>query len=369
MQNEMSCYVFRGGTSKALFLEESLLPLPGRERDSLLIKLIGGPDPKQIDGIGGGVTQTSKAALIKKSSRPDIDVDYTFAQIVVGADKVDYQANCGNISSAVGPYAIEAGLVEAREGETTVRIFNVNTGRVIHSTVSTPLRKVSYEGDFAISGVAGTGSEIELRFLDPQGAATGRLLPTGNAVDMLNVPGFGTVEVSVVDASNLFVFVDSGQFGINGCELPEELDAKPGLYDLLESVRGLVAEKLGYVKDWKNALVESPAVPKLIAVSKPQAYTTSDGSAIAAEDADIQARMMTMKKTHKTIALTGALCIGAAAIVEGSVVNRIVAGFDGDMLRIANPGGIISVNLISEPILMEAYRYGASRPSELLARS
>jgi 2-methylaconitate cis-trans-isomerase PrpF len=348
---EIKCSFFRGGTSKALFIDEALLPPEGAQRDQILIKLIGSPDPKQIDGMGGGTTVTSKIAIIRKSQLPGIDVDYTFAQVVVGKNMVDYKANCGNISSAVGPYSIECGLVEAKDGLTVVRIHNVNTDKDIFSKVETPGGKVTYEGDFAISGVAGTGSKIELKFQNPGGAATGNVLPTGSPCDILEITGLGKVEVSVVDSSNLFVFVNAESVGLYGNESPEVLDANEQAREYLEIIRGIVAQKLGYVGDYTESFEKTPSVPKIAIVAKASAYTSVEGKALKETDMNIHVRMMSLKKTHKTFAMTGGMCLAAATVIPGTIVQKIVAEnphFDPSQIKIAHPSGLMDVGVECE---------------------
>lgn len=336
MIQSIRCAIYRGGTSRGLMLHEALLPPPGRARDRMLISLMGGPDPKQIDGLGGGLVVTSKAALIGPSRRAGVDIDYTFAQIVVGQDKVDYQANCGNISSAVGPFAIESGLIAARDGATPVTIYNTNTNKTIVALIPTPGGKVTYEGDFVLSGVQGTGAKIELKFLDPGGAATGKILPTGSPRDRLTVPGLGEVDISVVDASNLFIFVRAADLGLRGNETPQELDANQTALDYLETIRGMVAQKLGYAADYRRAAVTSPTVPKIMAVAGP------------AGDIDLHVRMMSMQKTHKTLAMTGGMCVAAGCVIPGTILHELMsahAGFRSEQIAIAHPSGRIAVGV------------------------
>ena len=218
--------IIRGGTSKGVYLLEEDLPEDKSQWDSLLLSMMGSPDKKQIDGLGGAQSVTSKVAIVKKSSREDADVDYTFAQVSVDKDLVSYKGNCGNISSGVGPFAIEKGLIKTKEGTTPVRIFNTNTNKVIIADVQTEKGSVVYDGDFAIAGVPGTAAPIKLKFVEPAGTLGNGLLPTGNVVDILEVPNFGKVEVSIVDAANPLVFVKAKDMGMTGLELPEEVSDK-----------------------------------------------------------------------------------------------------------------------------------------------
>lgn len=346
MQREVPCVIFRGGTSKAVFFQEEVLPVSGQERDSLLLKVMGSPDLRQIDGLGGATSTTSKVAIISVSDREDADVNYTFAQVAIDKPVVDYKGNCGNISSAVGPYAIEMGLVEASDGETVVRIFNTNTNKVIYSQVKTPHGQVSYDGEFAIAGVPGTSAPVILKFKKPGGSVTGKLLPTGNPTDTLEIPGHGPIAVSIVDASNPLVFVRAEDIGLTGCELPDEIDGSQERLGLLETIRGMAAEKLGFVEDWREASLKSPAVPKMTVVSRPKTCRTASGNILNEQEMDLLGRMMSMQKTHKTYALTGALCTVAASVIKGTVVNTVLdPGFDSRNLRIAHPGGIMQVGV------------------------
>lgn len=334
--------IMRGGTSKGVYILESDLPRDREQWEPLLLRLMGSPDKKQIDGLGGSQSVTSKVAIIKKSDRPDADVDYTFAQVSVDKPLVSYKGNCGNISSGVGPFALEKGLVEAQDGVTTVRIFNTNTGKIIAADVQTPDGEVAYEGDFAIAGVPGTASPIKLKFVEPAGTLGRGLLPTGNAVDTLEVPGFGPVEVSIVDAANPLVFVKAADLGLKGNELPSELDGDPEKLELLEKVRGLAAVKLGLIEDYTRSAWDTPGIPKMTFVAPAGDYATPDGKEIGKGDVDLLSRMMSMQKTHPSYAMTGAMCTAAAAVVPGSIVAQVLSeGADTQFIRIGHPAGIL----------------------------
>ncbi len=334
--------LMRGGTSKGAYILEDDLPKEREEWEPILLKLMGSPDKKQIDGLGGSQSFTSKVAIVKKSSRADADVDYTFAQVSVDKPLVSYKGNCGNISSGVGPFAIERGLIEAKEGTTSVRIFNTNTEKVIIADVKTKDGCVEYDGDFAIAGVPGTASPVRLKFVEPSGTLGKGLLPTGNAVDVLNVPGFGDVEVSIIDAANPLVFVKAKDLGLTGRELPDELNASQEKLDLLETVRGLAAVKLGLIEDYTRSAWDTPGIPKMTFVSEAETYVTADGKEIPKESIDLLSRMMSMQKTHPSYAMTGAMCTAAAAVVPGSVVNQILRDdVDTQYIRIGHPGGIL----------------------------
>ncbi len=334
--------IIRGGTSKGVYILESDLPADKAQWEPLLLRLMGSPDKKQIDGLGGSQSVTSKVAIIKKSDHPGADVDYTFAQVSVDKPLVSYKGNCGNISSGVGPFAIEKGLVEAKDGVTSVRIYNTNTDKIIIADVQTPDGAVEYTGDFYIAGVPGTAAPVKLKFVEPAGTLGKGLLPTGNAVDTLDVPGFGPVQVSIIDAANPLVFVKAKDLGLTGKELPDELNADAEKLDLLEKVRGLAAVKLGLIDDYTRSAWDTPGIPKMTFVGEAEDYVTADGKEIKKEDIDLLSRMMSMQKTHPSYAMTGAMCTAAAAVVPGSIVNQVLAdGTDTQFIRIGHPGGIL----------------------------
>lgn len=334
--------ILRGGTSKGVYILQSDLPEDQSAWEPILLRLMGSPDRKQIDGLGGSQSVTSKVAIIRKSARPDADVDYTFAQVSVDKPLVSYKGNCGNISSGVGPFAIEKGLVEAKDGETAVRIYNTNTDKIIEAVVKTPEGQVAYEGDFYIAGVPGTASPVKLKFVDPAGTLGKGLLPTGSAVDVLEVPGYGPVEVSIVDAANPLVFARAKDLGLSGRELPDELNADAEKLDLLEKVRGLAAVKLGLIEDYTRSAWDTPGIPKMTFVAEAEDYVNGDGKEIKKEQIDLLSRMMSMQKTHPSYAMTGAMCTAAAAVVPGSIVQQVLpANVDTQFIRIGHPGGIL----------------------------
>lgn len=368
----VQCQIFRGGTSKGVFFNEGILPQSGGERDRIFLSVMGSPDITQIDGLGGGVSTTSKIAIISKSKNPNYDVNYTFAQVSVDKALVSYKGNCGNISAAVGPYAIENRLVEINDPITVVRIYNTNTDKIIHSYINTPDKRVQYEGDCTIPGVPGTASEIKLVFLNPEGSVTGKLLPTGNAVDVLDVPGYKKIEVSLVDATNPLVFIRAEDVGMTGKELPNDIDSDQDLLELLEKIRGVAAVKLGFCSNYYESEVMSPSVPKMTIVSNKQHYSTVQGEVIKKESIDIMCRMMSMQRAHKTYAFTGALCTAAAAAVHNSVVNSIVnsspCNINKDQrIRIGQPTGIIEAGVEMEkngdsiPKLLSVYGIRTAR--------
>lgn len=339
---ELPVTIMRGGTSKGVYILESDLPKDRGEWEPLLLRMMGSPDEKQIDGLGGSQSVTSKVAIVGRSLRPDADVDYTFAQVSVDKPLVSYKGNCGNISSGVGPFAIEKGLVEAKRGETTVRIYNTNTDKIIAADVKTEEGKVAYDGDFGIAGVPGTAAPIRLKFVDPAGTLGQGLLPTKKAVDVLKIPDFGPVEVSIVDAANPLVFVKAKDLGLTGREIPEELNGNEEKLALLEKVRGMAAVRLGLIDDYTKSAWETPGIPKMTFVSEAEDYLTADGKNLKREDIDLLSRMMSMQKAHPSYAMTGAMCTAAAAVIPGSIVNQVLSGnADTRFIRIGHPGGVL----------------------------
>ena len=352
MQVGIPVVIIRGGTSKGLFFHEKDLPADQTLRDEILLAAMGSPDPRQIDGMGGSYSTTSKVAIIGPSSRPDADVDYTFAQVSVTQALVDYKGNCGNISSGVGPFAIDEGLVEAVEPVTVVRIHNTNTGKIIHAEVPVRDGKADIYGDTAIPGVPGTGAEIRLGFVEPGGSVTGKLLPTGNPLDKWDIPGFGPLEVSFVDAANPVVFVRATDIGMVGTESAEAIDANERWLEILETVRSVAAEKAGLVDDYRKGTDESPAVPKVAVVAPPADYTTAVGEKISADDVDLLARIMSMQRAHRAYALTGGIATASAACIPGTLVEEVTRK-DRDPqkpIRLGHPGGSMPLYAVVDTV-------------------
>ena len=340
----LRCTIMRGGTSKAVFLREEDIPPPGPDRDRLILRVFGSPDKRQIDGLGGADPLTSKLAIIGPPRRPNIDVTYTFGQVEIDRPHVDYHSLCGNISAAVGHYAIESGLVEPVEGITRVRVWTTNLNRTL--TIEVPVRdgKPVRLGAYRVPGVPGSGARILLDFADTAGGATGKLLPTGNPADTLDVPGVGPIEVSLVDIGNAHVFIRAHDVGLTGTESPAQIDADRGLLDRLERIRAAGAVRMGMASSIEAARSETPATPILGIVSPPAAYTGHlDGTAVAAEDVDLVARVLFMQITHKTYAGTSTVCTGVAARIPGTLVAEATRPeASGRMeIRIGHPAGVI----------------------------
>ena len=335
------CTIMRGGTSKGIFLMEEDLPQDPPLRDRVILAIFGSPDIRQIDGLGGADSLTSKLAIISPSKEPDRDVNYTFGAVGIDKPFVDYSANCGNISSAVGPYAIDQGWVRAEEPFTTVKIFNTNTQKMIHAKVPVKRGKVVSEGDYAIDGVPGRGGKIELRFMDPGGATTGKLLPTGNVVDEIQLETGEKYHVTIVDAGNPTAFVRADELGLKGTELPAEFDQDEAIRAKLEALRKKVGERMG--------IPTSPSIPKISFIAPSQNFKATTGQEIGKEAISMVARVMAMGKMHKTFAITAGIPAAIGAVIPGSVVNQVVGSFSqGTAEReiiIGHPSGMMDVKV------------------------
>jgi len=341
------CSILRGGTSRGVFFRIKDLPSDRDEIAQILLNVMGSPDARQINGLGGATSQTSKVAIIGPPTRPDADVDYTFAQVSVTQPVVDWGGNCGNISSAVGPYAVNAGMVPAQARETVVRVHNTNTQKIITVKVPTVAGRTATFGECAIPGVPGTGPRIEMDFVDPSGSVTGALLPTGQPRDSITIADGRTFQVSVVDAANPVAFLLASELQLTGVESPQEIEARTEVTDVLEEVRCIVAERLGIVDRASEATGTSPGLPKVGFVAAPARHTVSTGAVVEVEDADVVGRLMSMQTAHRTYMLTGAVCTAAAAMIEGSVVHEVTRPAepyaDGRRgVRIANPYGVMN---------------------------
>lgn len=338
------CVIMRAGTSKGLFIKSNHLPKDKELRDNTILAMFGSPDIRQIDGLGGADPLTSKMAIIGPSTHPEADVDYTFVQAGIDRPVVDYSGNCGNISSGVGPFAIDEGFVDAAEPVTTVRIHNTNTGKILIAEVEVKDGRAKVTGDCKIAGVPGTGSKIMLNFAGTAGAVTGKLLPTGNVVDTIDTVD-GPVQASIVDCANPMVFVRAKDMGITGIESPQEIDGNPGLLERLEEIRSKVGALIGMAASPEEAREKSPAFPMIAMVSEPRDYNDfTSGNPIAREDVSFVSRLMFMQVLHKTYAGTGTVCTGAAAKIPGSIVNEMTAEADDvATVRIGHPAGVIAL--------------------------
>ena len=348
-QLRVPCVFMRGGTSRGAYLRAEDLPADPVARDQLVLAIYGSPDVRQIDGIGGADTLTSKVAIVGPSARRDADVDYTFGQVGITTAEIDYKPNCGNISSGVGPFAIMQGWVPATDPVTRVRIFNTNTQKIIVAEVPTQDGEVVVEGECQIDGVPGSGAPILLDFLDSGGAATGKLLPTGSPQDVLVVDG-QRYTVSLVDAANPYVFLRAEELELDGTESVERINGDRALLEHLEAIRGAAAEMYGFVADRRQALARSPNLPKIAYVARPKDYVTGSGRLIEATDIDILGRGLSGQILHKAFAVTGAICTGAAARTPGTIVSEVfTAPPEQRSIRIGHPAGILTVEMQVEP--------------------
>lgn len=343
-RNSLKCSIIRGGTSKGIFIKENELPSDPKKRDAVIRAVFGSPDVRQIDGLGGADVLTSKLAVIGPSSREDADVDYTFAQVSFETDKVDYSGNCGNISSAVGPFAIDEGLVRAEEGMTTVRIHMKNTGKLLTAYVPTKEGKSVSAGDFSIDGVPGTGAKITLDWSDTAGGLTGKLLPTGNARDVIEADG-KPYEVTLMDAGNPVVFIKAEELQMKGTESPYEIENNASLMRLIEKIRGKAAVIFGLCEKPEEAAAVSPYNPFFAIVSAPRDYVTVNGANVRKEETDLTSRLLFMLKMHKAYPITGTVATGAALRIPGSVVWDVLKeeAKDRDEVIIGHPSGKIPV--------------------------
>lgn len=334
----------RGGTSRALFFHARDLPAERADWDPIFLAAIGSPDPngRQLDGMGGGISSLSKIAVIGPPSRDDADVDYTFAQVQVTDPVVGYRGNCGNISSAVGPFALEEGLVRADGDTATVRIHNTNTRKIIVARFPVKDGLLDPVGDFALQGVTGTAAPIRLSFLDPGGATTGKLLPTGKPADRLEVEGIGTLDVSMVDAANPVVFVAAEALGLTGTEPPDALAADRARLAQFEAIRVAAAVAMGLVATAEEARTKVKNVPQVTLVAAPREARSASGAAMRAEDMDVLVRAISAGQPHKATPLTGAMCLAVATRIAGSLPHAFARHTEAD-LRVAHPSGVLPV--------------------------
>lgn len=346
-QIQLPAVLVRAGTSKGLLFHARDLPADRAQWDALVLGAMGSPDPygRQLDGMGGGLSSLSKVCVIAPASRPDADVDYTFGQVQIKTAQVDWQPLCGNMSAAIGPFAVDEGLVRVPDGPAAVRIHNTNTGKLIvaHFEVRDGMAEV--DGDLVIPGVAGSGAPLRLDFLDPGGATTGRLLPSGNVVDMLDVPGVGAIEASLVDASNACVFVRAADVGMSGTESPAQMEDDLALMQRLSAIRLAASQRMGLAANAEEAARRS-AVPFIAVVAPPADAVTLSGDALAASSMDLLARALSNGQPHRALPLGVSMCMAAAARIGGSVVHACCAGSareGGGPLRIGMPSGVLQV--------------------------
>ena len=344
----------RGGTSKGVFFRLDELPgdaqVPGAARDALLMRVIGSPDPygKHTDGMGGATSSTSKCVIISKSAVPGHDVDYLYGQVAIDTAFVDWSGNCGNLSSAVGPFAIANGLVDParvpQDGMCTVRIWQANIGKTIVAHVPVTGGQVQETGDFELDGVTFPAAEIQLEFLDPadEGEGGGAMFPTGQVEDTLDVPGVGALQVTMINAGIPTVFVDAAALGLEGTELQDSINGDPARLAMFESIRAHAAVRMGLIEDIAGA-ASRQHTPKVAFVAPPKDYTASSGKPVRADDVDLLVRALSMGKLHHAMMGTCAVAIATAAAVPGTVVRRASKGREAGAVRFGHPSGTLRV--------------------------
>ena len=345
----------RGGTSKGVFFRLQDLPAaaqhPGLARDRLLMRVIGSPDPygKQIDGMGGATSSTSKTVIVAKSGRPDHDVDYLFGQVAIDRAFVDWSGNCGNLSAAVGPFAIAGGLIDParvpENGVAVVRIWQANIGKTIIAHVPITNGQVQETGDFELDGVTFPAAEVQLEFMDPaaeEDGAGGAMFPTGNLVDDLEVPGVGTLKATMINAGIPTIFVNAEAIGYTGTELQDAINSDGAALRKFETIRAYGALRMGLIKQL-DEIATRQHTPKVAFVAKPQAYTASSGKRVGVEDADLLVRAMSMGKLHHAMMGTAAVAIGTAAAIPGTLVNLAAGGGERNAVRFGHPSGTLRV--------------------------
>lgn len=336
----------RGGTSKAIIFRLEDLPVDRTAWDAIFLRAMGTPDRygRQLDGMGGGVSSLSKVCVVGPPTVDGADVDYTFAQVQIREARVDYSGNCGNMSSAIGPFAVDEGLVPTPpDGPVCVRIHNTNTRKIIHARFEVREGQSVETGTLAIPGVDGTGAPVRLDFLSPGGASTGRLLPTGSPVDTLHTTTFGATRASLVDAANACVFVPAAAVGLVGTERPDEIAAHPTALAHLRELRLAGAVAMGLSASLEEAATR-PMIPLIAIVSVPVDSVTLDGEHIAAAQADLVVRMISSGQPHRALPLTGSLCTAVAMQIEGTVVHETArVQRNPAALRLAMPSGVLTV--------------------------
>ena len=341
----------RGGTSKGVFLRVQDLPeraqVAGEARDNLLLRIIGSPDPygKQIDGLGNGSSSTSKSVLLSKSSQPGHDVDYLFGQVAIDRPFVDWSGNCGNLTAAVGSFAISNGLVDAdkipENGTCTVRIWQVNIQKTIIAHVPITNGQVQETGDFELDGVTFPAAEVQIEFLDPADGE-GSMFPTGNLVDILEVPGVGSLQATMINAGIPTIFVNAADIGYTGTELQADINSDNEALAKFELIRSYGAVKMGLIKDVSEAAARQHT-PKVAFVAPAASYTSSSGKTIKAEDIDLLVRAMSMGQLHHAMMGTAAVAIGTAAAIPGTLVNLAAGGGERNAVRFGHPSGTLRV--------------------------
>lgn len=344
-QKAVPAVFMRGGTSKGVFFHGRDLPEDRHGRDTIFCAAIGSPDPygRQLDGMGGGISSLSKVVVIEPSDRPGIDVDYTFGQVVVDAADVDYGATCGNLSSAVGPFAVDEGLVLKGDGEALVRVHNTNTDKVFEARFPMRSGKAQVSGEFIIPGVSGSGALVQLEYLDPGGARTGALMPTNRMNDHVMLSDGQTINVCCVDATTPCVFVAAADLGLDATENPLELESRLDVMTKLEEIRCQAGVLMGLGVTTQEIRETSRAGPRIAVVAAPADMTLLDGSVLPAEGMDIAVRMVSMGVPHRAVPLTGGMCLAVAANLQKTLVHNLARDNLATTVRLGSPSGVIPI--------------------------
>lgn len=354
-QMKIAATYMRGGTSKGVFFRLNDLPevaqAPGAARDAILLRVIGSPDPygKHTDGMGGATSSTSKVVILSKSERADHDVDYLFGQVSIDKPFIDWSGNCGNLSAAVGPYAISNGLIDAdripQNGVATVRIWQANIGKTIVSHVPITNGQVQETGDFELDGVTFPAAEVQLEFLDPaaeEDGAAGAMFPTGNLVDELDVPGVGKLQATMINAGIPTVFVNALDIGFTGTELQDAINSDAKVLAMFETIRAHGALRMGLIANIEEA-ERRQHTPKVAFVGQPVDYTASSGKQVSADNIDLVVRALSMGKLHHAMMGTAAVAIGTAAAIPGTLVNLAAGGSERQSVTFGHPSGTLRV--------------------------
>lgn len=336
--------LMRGGTSRGIFCDLEDLPPAGRQRDALILEVLGSPDPNQIDGLGGGISSTSKLMAVTTSQRAGIDIDYLFAQAAVREEVVDYRGNCGNLTAAIGAYAIDEGMVTPVEPTTIVELYNLNTGVHVQALVPVVGGRAAVQGDHRIAGVPRPGARVVNTYFEPAGAQFGALYPTGRPRDVLRV-GEQRHEFSLIDVGNPVLFLRATDLGLDGSELPDAANSDPGLLDRLELIRGHAAMELGRVERPEDAVRLSASLPMISIVAERRSYTSATGEFVTAAETDLCARAVTLQRFHHAYPITVLMCTAAAARLPGTVVEELAHVGDPHVVRIGHAKGMTSAEL------------------------
>ncbi len=340
-QKSIPATFMRGGSSKGLFFDANDLPLDYKNRNKIFLEALGSPDiyGRQLNGMGGGLSSVSKVVIINKSIREDADIDYTFAQVAVRQPKIDYSTTCGNLSAAVGPFAIDSGIINAPKKNIPIRVFNTNLKHIFHAYIPTRNKMFEPNGNFSMCGVSGKGSKVCLDYINPGGTTTGKLFPTGKPTDILEVPDKGPFKVTMIDASAASVFISSQDFTLNNSEDIFELEQKDALMNTLEQIRRAAGVAMGISKTMNECPL---GTPKICLISEPTDFKSLSGETILSKHFDISARFISMGQIHRVLPVTGAMSIAAASQITGTICNLLSKNSD-EEINIGNPSGVLPV--------------------------